>query len=292
MSAAFSVKIDGQLVEVDEKDIWTKPSVNKPIIKHDGVRRLMVRAGIKVESLEVVIAPSESNGMRTAFLAIGTNADGRRAFAVGEADAANLTPNSVAAKFPTVMAAKRAVDRLALDLLGLFDLYSEIELTTNGENGSGPSSPTGESGSLPSESRTPDADATGSSNGNGATNGNTDTPPTEKQLSFLRGLAQRSGMEPEEIQAMMEAATTRRAASYYINHLKSLDDSKPSRASSSASLRPVTWPARTPAPHTPPSGRGSPAAPDDSCRRSSLAPHGAPRMPVPPCRTRIPPAHR
>jgi hypothetical protein len=104
MSAAFSVKIDGQLVEIDEKDIWTKPSVNKPIIKHDGVRRLMVKAGIKVESLEVIITPTETNGMRTAFLATGSNADGRRAFAVGEADAANLQPNSVAAKFPTVMA--------------------------------------------------------------------------------------------------------------------------------------------------------------------------------------------
>jgi hypothetical protein len=115
-----------------------------------------------------------------------------------------------------VMAAKRAVDRLALDLLGLFGLYSEIELASNGENGSEPSSPT--PGESPSENRTPDADAPA----------NGDAPATEKQLNFLRGLAQRSGMQPEEIREMMASATTRKAASYYISYLKSLDDSKPS----------------------------------------------------------------
>jgi hypothetical protein len=54
---SFSVKIDGQVVEVPDSDIWTKAGIHKPIIKHDGVRRLMVKAGIKVESLEVVISP-------------------------------------------------------------------------------------------------------------------------------------------------------------------------------------------------------------------------------------------
>jgi hypothetical protein len=227
MSAVFTITIDGKQVAVDEKDIWTKSGVGKPIIRHDGVRRLMLKAGVKVERLDLVITPTTDNGMRTAFLAVGTNADGRRAFAIGEADSANLQPNSVAEKFPTVMAAKRAVDRMALDLLGLFELYSEIELAPNGENGTEPASPnSGDTGSAPPETRKPDTDAPGSSNGsghahgNGHSNGNGSFPPTAKQVAYIRELAERQGLTTEQAEMLLRSVRTRSAASGLIQQMK------------------------------------------------------------------------
>ncbi len=225
MSAVFHVTIDGQQVEIDGKDIWTKPGVQKPIIRHDGVRRLMVKAGVKVEEVRLIISPTTDNTMRTAFLAIGTNAEGRRAFAIGEGDTTNLQPNSVASRFPTVMAAKRAIDRMALDLLGLFDLYSEVELGPNGEAGSGPSpshdvDASGSSQSPPE--RLPDAAATGSANGNGHGNGrsNGSLPPTDKQIAYLRELAERQGHMPDQIELLIRSVRTRTAASGLIQQMK------------------------------------------------------------------------
>ncbi len=206
--------------------------MQKPIIKHDGVRRLMVKAGIKMEELRLVISPTSDNGMRTAFLAIGTNAEGRRACAIGEADAANLTPNSVAARFPTVMAAKRAIDRMALDLLGLFDLYSEVELGPNGEAGNElPSPNNGDArSSLSPPSRMPDAIATGTtSDSDGGTHPGEDAepngngrglPPSSKQLQYLRQLAERRGLTQVDATMLLNSVRTRAAASDLIERMK------------------------------------------------------------------------
>ncbi len=224
--SAYTVKIDGQQVQIPESDIWTKPGLAKPIIKHDGVRRLMVRAGVKVESLELVISPTTDNGMRTAFVAVGVNTDGRRAFGVGESDSSNLQPNSVAAKFPTVMAAKRAIDRMALDLLGLFDLYSEIELAPNGDGGE--PAPSGRTDTVPAapETGAPEAGSRGSGHpstpagGNGRPHGNGRPEPTGKQLSFLRELAQRNGLKHEEIEKLIASVPTKAAASQLIQRMQ------------------------------------------------------------------------
>jgi hypothetical protein len=108
----------------------------------------MVKAGISIEGIDPIIIPNGDNGSRTAFLAVGTNADGRRAFAIGESDPSNLTPNTVAAKYPTIMAFKRAIDRLVLDLLELFELYSDVEFSE-------PAGATRAAGSSPNGEHTP-----------------------------------------------------------------------------------------------------------------------------------------
>jgi len=217
------VKINGESYTIPQSDLWQKPGVDKDIITHDGVRRLMLKAGISIEKVEPIVMPINGNGSRIAFLASGVNADGRRSFAVGEADPSNLTPNTVAARYPTIMAFKRAVDRLVLDLLGLFDLYSDVEFSeANSNTASAPAAKQEESrakdpweaeGELPNQDAEP-------SNGTGRYNGNANLPPTDKQLNYLRQLALRSGMPKDEMKAMLQAATTRWAASEFINQLK------------------------------------------------------------------------
>jgi hypothetical protein len=215
MNTQYVVKIDGQMVSIDEREIWTKPGVSKPIIRHDGVRRLMAQAGVKLESLELVINPTQGNGMRTAFLATGTNAEGRRAFAIGEADTANLQPNSIASRFPTVMAAKRAVDRLALDLLGLFELYSEIELAP--QNGEGEAT---EEQAPPAPEPRPSSAGNGGGHSNGHSNGNGTLPPTDKQVTYIRELCERQGLTTEQAEMLVRSVRTRMAASGLIQQMK------------------------------------------------------------------------
>ena len=42
------VNINGEQYTIPESDLWSRPGVEKQIIKHDGVRRLMVKAGIAI----------------------------------------------------------------------------------------------------------------------------------------------------------------------------------------------------------------------------------------------------
>ena len=81
-----AVSVNGEQYTIPESDIWRKSGCDKDIIKHDGVRRLMVKAGITVEKVGPIVMSLGDSGVRIAFLASGTNAEGRRAFAVGEAD--------------------------------------------------------------------------------------------------------------------------------------------------------------------------------------------------------------
>jgi len=213
------VNVNGEKYTIPDSDIWRKPGCQKEIITHDGVRKLMVRAGITVERTEPVVMPLAEGTVRIAFLAVGTNAEGRRAFAVGEADPNNLAPNTVAARFPTIMAHKRAIDRLVLDLLGLFDLYSDVEFAEPPERAEAPSPSNGDAKGTqtsdgPSPSRT--ADVSGSP-GNG---GNGDLPPTDRQLAYLLHLGQKHNLSEAEIDQMLKVVTTRVVASRLIANMR------------------------------------------------------------------------
>ena len=217
------VQINGEQYTIPESDIWRKSGCDKDIIKHDGVRRLMVKAGITVEKVEPIVMSLGDSGVRIAFLASGTNSEGRRAFAIGESDPSNLTPNTVAARYPTIMAFKRAIDRLVLDLLELFELYSDVEFSeatspakhTPESAGDSPS-PTHSNGKdEPSPSqRTDDSGSSGNGNGKG------DLPPTDKQISYLWQLGMKSNLTEKEIEELLRMVRTRAGASRLIANMR------------------------------------------------------------------------
>jgi hypothetical protein len=59
------VNVNGEDYTIPESDIWRKPGCQKEIITHDGVRKLMVRAGITVERTEPVVMPLAERKSRT-----------------------------------------------------------------------------------------------------------------------------------------------------------------------------------------------------------------------------------
>jgi len=222
------VNINGQSYTIPDSDIWRKPGCDKDIITHDGVRRLMMKAGITIEKVDPIVMPINGNGSRIAFLAAGTNADGRRSFAVGEADPSNLTPNSVAARYPTIMAFKRAVDRLVLDLLGLFDLYSDVEFAepapaqespSPAKAAKGPKNPWAD-GDEPSSTPTPGDSGSSPDRREYGNNGKGSLPPSEKQLSYLLRLAQQNHLTQSETDQLLRTVRTRTAASQLIQRMK------------------------------------------------------------------------
>jgi len=197
------VKINGESYTIPQSDLWQKPGVDKDIITHDGVRRLMLKAGITIEKVEPIVMPINGNGSRIAFLASGMNAEGRRSFAVGEADPSNLTPNTVAARYPTIMAFKRAVDRLVLDLLELFDLYSDVEF----------SEPTS-----PPRNPSPSKDAEGTAGQQHGGDG--DLPPTDRQIAYLWQLGRMNNLNESEIDQLLRTVRTKAAASRLIANMR------------------------------------------------------------------------
>jgi len=215
------VNINGEVYTIPDSDIWRKPGVEKDIISHDGIRRLMLRAGITIEKVEPIVMPINGNGRRIAFLAVGTNAERRRSFAVGEADPSNLTPNSIAARYPTIMAFKRAVDRLVLDLLGLFDLYSDVELSKSSAPSpakaeKGPQSPKRDQDEPSSPNPSGDPGSSSPPRGN---NGKGSLPPTEKQISYLLRLAEKNRLSQAETDQLLGTVRTRAAASRLIRNM-------------------------------------------------------------------------
>jgi hypothetical protein len=222
MSKKHVVSINNQSYTIPESDLWQKPGIDKDIITHDGVRKLMLKAGITIDKVDPIVMPINGNGSRIAFLASGVNAEGRRSFAVGEADPSNLAPNTVASRYPTIMAFKRAVDRLVLDLLGLFDLYSDVEFSEANGNSTPAATPAPtSSGGSSNKGIWEDEDPTPEpSNGDAMYHSNSNDPPTEKQLRYLYQLGKRSGLPKDQLQTMMNAASTKKIASDFINELK------------------------------------------------------------------------
>lgn len=219
MSREYVVQVNGETYTIPPSDIWRKPGCEKDIIKHDGVRRLMVKAGIIVEKVEPIVMPLAESSVRIAFLATGMNSEGRRAFAIGESDPSNLAPNTIAARYPTIMAFKRAIDRLVLDLLGLFDLYSDVEFsepTVPIRNVSTPQNANGspEAGES-SSSHTQDASA---SSGNG--NSRRYLPPTDKQISYLWQLGHKNNLTNAEMDQLLKTVRTRAGASRLIANMR------------------------------------------------------------------------
>lgn len=215
------VNVNGEQYTIPESDIWRKPGCDKDIISHDGIRRLMLKAGITVESVEPIVMPINDSAVRIAFLASGVNAEGRRSFAIGESDPTNLAPNTVAARYPTIMAFKRAIDRLVLDLLELFDLYSDVEfseptLPTRDNSrgaGQGASANPPKGNDEPSPSRTTD-DSGSSGNGRGG------LPPTDKQISYLWQLGQKHRLTDKEMEELLRMVKTRAGASRLIANMR------------------------------------------------------------------------
>ena len=228
MSRDYVVQVNGENYTIPQSDIWRKPGCDKDIISHDGIRRLMMKAGITVEKVEPIVMPISDSAVRIAFLASGTNAEGRRSFAVGESDPSNLQPNSVAARYPTIMAFKRGIDRLVLDLLGLFDLYSDVELSepANGQQTPSPSHSDANGGKRPAvengePSPSKPQDASGSPNQQPPANGNSgDFPPTDKQIAYLWQLGLKNGLKEGEIDQMLRLLQTREGASKLIAKMR------------------------------------------------------------------------
>jgi hypothetical protein len=71
MMSKHVVKINGEQYTIPQSDLWQKPGVDKDIITHDGVRRLMLKAGISIEKVDPIVMPINGNGSRIAFLASG-----------------------------------------------------------------------------------------------------------------------------------------------------------------------------------------------------------------------------
>jgi hypothetical protein len=221
MSREYTIDMNGEQYTIPQSDLWSRPGVEKDIISHDGIRRLMLKAGITVEKVEPIVMPISDSAVRIAFLVSGTNAEGRRTFAVGESDPSNLAPNTVASRYPTIMAFKRGVDRLVLDLLGLFDLYSDTEFSEPTTTQQTPSPSNGDAngvkpnGGEPSSSKP--QDASGSPNHQQHSG---ELEPTSKQISYLWQLGLKNGLRESEIDQMLKLLKTREGASKLIAKMR------------------------------------------------------------------------
>jgi len=159
--------------------------------------------------------------MRIAFLASGTNAEGRRAFAIGESDPSNLAPNSVASRYPTIMSFKRAIDRLVLDLVGLFDLYSETEFAEPPSRSDIPSPSNGDTKGTQASDEPSAARTTSDSGSPGNTNGgNGKLPPTDRQIAYLWRLGLQNNLTEQEVDELLKTVRTRAGASRLIANMR------------------------------------------------------------------------
>jgi len=217
MSHKIVVKTNDCQYPVEPWEVMKAKGVSEPVIRHSAIQRLALETNIEMEDLRLIVSPAASNGMKSAFIAVGSNSEGRRAFATGEADATNIQSQTAATRYPILLAARRAIDRCVLDLLNLGDCYSELEVAQ-------PWAP--EIAPLPSASAEAKATQTCNEPSAPAPSGsleerhNGDLPPTDKQLGYLLTLATKGNLTAEEIDHLMASLHTRSDASRAIRSLK------------------------------------------------------------------------
>jgi hypothetical protein len=211
------VTMNGKTYPIESWELLQIAGITAPILRHSAIQRLALETRIEIEELRLIINPATSNGQKCAFLALGTNAENRKAFATGEADPSSLQPGHTFTRYPVLIAARRAIDRLILDLLGLTECHSELEVASSWVAvAPSPSARAEETGDPSSDEPLPPAESTGSSNGN------SQLPPTEKQLGYLLTLATKGNLRPEEIEQLMATVNTRAEASSAIQQLRNV----------------------------------------------------------------------
>jgi hypothetical protein len=208
------VSMNGKTYPIESWELLQIAGITAPILRHSAIQRLALETRIEIEELRLIINPSTSNGQKCAFLALGTNAENRKAFATGEADPTTIQPGHAFTRYPVLVAARRAIDRLILDLLGLSECHSELEVAPPWVAPS-LSAKADTNGDPTSDEPLPPAESTGSSN-------NGHLPPTEKQLGYLLTLATKGNLRPEEIEQLMATVHTRAEASSAIQQLRNV----------------------------------------------------------------------
>lgn len=130
---------EGNTVSMKDKfsssDFWTIKG--RTIMKHMAIERLAYDAGVEVTSVKMLVAPSDDNMQQHGIcIKVKHTQTGRTAVNVGEASRLNtgkyvkgkyVEEGRIDCQYRLSMAYKRGYDRAVLDVLGLLEIYSDIE---------------------------------------------------------------------------------------------------------------------------------------------------------------------
>ncbi len=99
-------------------------TITKHKISYDGIRRIARAAGINKYDFDVLLAPTQTNGMTTYIKVSLTTPEG---VFVKLGEAGEINTKGISARYKGVMAEKRGFERAVIEYLGLPNIYGESE---------------------------------------------------------------------------------------------------------------------------------------------------------------------